>query len=246
MTSIAVEAPRPRVVRDYLELSKSRIVLMVLITTAAGFLFAPGDVSPLLMLHTLVGTALGYRSFGGPEVEEFFDRPELEPGPTEVRIDVTAAGVNPTGHHLRAGHTPELNGNVPFPQVIGVEAACFVTAVGAAVDRLAVGERVFGLALTGAGTYATSTLLLGRATAHTPNALSDVWAGHHPGRVRLRARRPPPGRAPRHRVAPAAGFSYRQPLISQPRRGQPRARRRRRRPHHRLPAAPRAALHSGR
>ena len=31
---------------------------MVLITTAAGFLFAPGEVSALLMLHTLVGTAL--------------------------------------------------------------------------------------------------------------------------------------------------------------------------------------------
>ena len=58
MTSIAVETPRPRVVRDYLELSKSRIVLMVLITTAAGFLFAPGEVSALLMVHTLVGTAL--------------------------------------------------------------------------------------------------------------------------------------------------------------------------------------------
>ena len=58
MTSIAVEAPRPRIVRDYLELSKSRIVLMVLISTAAGFLFAPGAVDPLLMLHTLVGTAL--------------------------------------------------------------------------------------------------------------------------------------------------------------------------------------------
>ena len=58
MTSIAVDAPRPRVVRDYLELSKSRIVLMVLITTAAGFLFAPGAVDPMLMLHTLVGTAL--------------------------------------------------------------------------------------------------------------------------------------------------------------------------------------------
>ena len=58
MTSIAVEMPRPRIVRDYLELSKSRIVLMVLITTAAGFLFASHTVNPLLMLHTLVGTAL--------------------------------------------------------------------------------------------------------------------------------------------------------------------------------------------
>jgi protoheme IX farnesyltransferase len=45
-------------VRDYLELSKSRIVLMVLITTAAGFLFAPGSVDGMLMLHALIGTAL--------------------------------------------------------------------------------------------------------------------------------------------------------------------------------------------
>jgi len=58
LTSIAVDAPRPRIVRDYLELSKSRIVMLVLITTVAGFLFAPGAVDPLLMLHTLVGTAL--------------------------------------------------------------------------------------------------------------------------------------------------------------------------------------------
>lgn len=58
MTSIAVEAPRGHVVRDYLELSKSRIVLMVLITAAAGFLFAAPRVDPLLLMHTLVGTAL--------------------------------------------------------------------------------------------------------------------------------------------------------------------------------------------
>ncbi len=44
--------------RDYLELSKSRIVFMVVITTAAGFLFAPGSADGLLMLHALIGTAL--------------------------------------------------------------------------------------------------------------------------------------------------------------------------------------------
>ena len=43
---------------DYLELSKSRIVLMVLITTAAGYLFAAPHVDPLLLLHALAGTAL--------------------------------------------------------------------------------------------------------------------------------------------------------------------------------------------
>jgi protoheme IX farnesyltransferase len=44
-------------IRDYLELSKSRIVLMVLITTAAGFLFA-GSRDFILLLNTLIGTAL--------------------------------------------------------------------------------------------------------------------------------------------------------------------------------------------
>lgn len=60
MTSIPVEI-RPgfgALTRDYLELSKSRIVFMVLITTASGFLFAAKHVDPLLLLHTLIGTAL--------------------------------------------------------------------------------------------------------------------------------------------------------------------------------------------
>ena len=60
MTSIALD-PRSSVrsvTRDYLQLSKSRIVMMVLITAAAGFLFAPVPVDGLLMVNMLIGTAL--------------------------------------------------------------------------------------------------------------------------------------------------------------------------------------------
>lgn len=46
------------ITRDYLELSKSRIVMMVLITTAAGYLFAAPHVDWTLLLNTLVGTGL--------------------------------------------------------------------------------------------------------------------------------------------------------------------------------------------
>ena len=46
--------------RDYLELSKARIVLMVLITTAAGYLVGAPRISPLLLFNTLLGTALVY------------------------------------------------------------------------------------------------------------------------------------------------------------------------------------------
>lgn len=44
--------------RDYLELCKARIVLMVLMTTAAGFALAPSSIEGVLLFHTLCGTAL--------------------------------------------------------------------------------------------------------------------------------------------------------------------------------------------
>ena len=49
---------RVPVLHDYLQLCKARIVLMVLITTAAGYLFAAKHVDAALLLNTLIGTAL--------------------------------------------------------------------------------------------------------------------------------------------------------------------------------------------
>jgi len=61
-SNLALDVPAPRVrrhVADYLELTKPRIVTMVLITTAAGFyLGAQGAPDYLVLLHTLIGTAL--------------------------------------------------------------------------------------------------------------------------------------------------------------------------------------------
>ena len=50
--------PSAGTVRDYFQLSKSRIVLMVLITTAAGFFYAAPHGSIVLLINTLIGTAL--------------------------------------------------------------------------------------------------------------------------------------------------------------------------------------------
>ncbi len=47
-----------RGLRDYLELSKARIVAMVLITTAAGYFFGAQHVNVVLLINALVGTAL--------------------------------------------------------------------------------------------------------------------------------------------------------------------------------------------
>ncbi len=57
---MALERPAgmANVWRDYLQLSKSRIVMMVLITTAAGYFFAAPRVDWALLLNALIGTAL--------------------------------------------------------------------------------------------------------------------------------------------------------------------------------------------
>src|SRR5689334_7021143 len=58
MTVLPLNDARTSTIADYLELSKSRIVLMVLITIAAGYLVAAPHIDALILLHALVGTAL--------------------------------------------------------------------------------------------------------------------------------------------------------------------------------------------
>lgn len=124
--------------------------------------------------------ALGFREFGGAQVQEFFDRPDPVPGPAEVLIRVTAAGVNPLDHFLRSGGMPGFYGGRPFPQVLGAEAAGVVLAAGAEAEGLKAGDTVFGIALNGAGTYAKTTVLPVASTARTPEGLRDDWAATIP------------------------------------------------------------------
>lgn len=60
--SVQAEPIAPRaasaVIRDYLELSKARIVMMVLITTAAGYAVGATSFDAVLMIHLMFGTAL--------------------------------------------------------------------------------------------------------------------------------------------------------------------------------------------
>ncbi|MCT2585580.1 NADP-dependent oxidoreductase [Actinophytocola gossypii] len=125
-------------------------------------------------------SAWGFGRHGGPEVQEFFDRPDPVPGRGEVLIRVEVAGVNPLDHLLRSGLVSGLDGGRPFPRVLGMEAAGTVLARGEDVDGLEVGDRVFGFALTGGGTYAETTVLSAPNTARTPAGLSATVAATLP------------------------------------------------------------------
>jgi NADPH:quinone reductase-like Zn-dependent oxidoreductase len=127
-----------------------------------------------------MGQAWGFGRYGGPEVQEFFERPDPVPGRGEVLIRVHVAGVNPLDHLLRSGLVPGLDGGRPFPRVLGVEAAGTVLARGEDVDGLEVGDAVFGFALTGGGTYAETTVLSAPNTARIPAGLSATVAATLP------------------------------------------------------------------
>jgi len=127
-----------------------------------------------------MGQAWGFGKHGGPEVQEFFDRPDPVPGRGEVLIRVEVAGVNPLDHLLRSGLVPGLDGGRPFPRVLGMEAAGTVLALGEDVDGLEVGDAVFGFALTGGGTYAETTVLSAQNTARIPAGLSATVAATLP------------------------------------------------------------------
>lgn len=127
-----------------------------------------------------MGQAWGFGRYGGPEVQEFFDRPDPVPGRGEVLIRVEVAGVNPLDHVLRSGLVPGLDGGRPFPRVLGMEAAGTVLALGEDVEGLDVGDAVFGFALTGGGTYAETTVLSAPNTARIPAGLSATVAATLP------------------------------------------------------------------
>jgi NADPH:quinone reductase-like Zn-dependent oxidoreductase len=91
--------------------------------------------------------AAQFSRHGGPEVLEIVDLPEPHPGPGQVRIVVRAAGISASDAKLRSG---ELNFGAGLPQVSGSDVAGEVDEVGEGVTDVAVGDRVFGIADTGA------------------------------------------------------------------------------------------------
>jgi NADPH2:quinone reductase len=74
---------------------------------------------------------------GGPEVLRLTELPDPQPGPGQLLVEVTAAGVNYLDTYHRSGAYP-----IPLPFVPGSEGAGTVTAVGPDTGNVAVGDRV--------------------------------------------------------------------------------------------------------
>ena len=104
---------------------------------------------------------------GGPEVLTVTEREAPRPGPGEVVVEVAAAGVNYMDIYQREGIG---NYRTEPPFVPGAEGAGTVTAVGAGVAGLAVGDRV---AWAGpGGSYADQVALPARHVVPVPDGVS--------------------------------------------------------------------------
>ncbi len=112
--------------------------------------------------------AIAISRFGGPEVLTVVERPLPEPARGEVRVRIRATAINRADLLQRMGAYPAPADSPP--DVPGLEIAGEVDAVGPAVERLVVGDRVFGL--LGGGGYAEAAITHERAMAKMPDGMS--------------------------------------------------------------------------
>jgi NADPH2:quinone reductase len=106
---------------------------------------------------------------GGPEVLKLAELPAPEPGPGEVVVEVGAAGVNYIDTYHRGGVYP-----MDLPFVPGLEGAGRVTALGAGVTDLVVGDRVAWSDTL--GTYAEAVAVPADKAVPVPEGVSDELA----------------------------------------------------------------------
>ena len=114
--------------------------------------------------------AIEARQAGDPEVLQLLERPAPEPGPGQVVVRTEAIGVNFIDTYHRSGVYP-----MDFPLVPGSEGAGVVSAVGAGVTTVAVGDRVaWATSLT--GSYAQQVLVDAAAALPVPDDLDSATA----------------------------------------------------------------------
>ncbi|GAA2045252.1 NADP-dependent oxidoreductase [Yaniella flava] len=120
---------------------------------------------------------LVFTEFGGPEKQTTVHQEVSSPRPSQVAIEVKAAGVNPADWKIRAG---DMGDHWKLPAPMGREAAGIVTAVGADVEQFSVGDEVLGTAGKGHGTFAQHTVLDAHQTVAKPEELSFADAATLP------------------------------------------------------------------
>jgi NADPH2:quinone reductase len=124
--------------------------------------------------------AVAIDRFGGPDVLSIHTLPVPELNAQEVLFALHVAGVGTWDGRQRAGAWAE--GDEEFPLVLGLDGVGTVAAVGARVERIAVGDRVYSYSYANpkGGYYAEYVAVSAGKVALVPDSLDERSAGALP------------------------------------------------------------------
>ncbi|MBP2492688.1 NADPH2:quinone reductase [Methylobacterium sp. PvP062] len=112
---------------------------------------------------------------GGPEVLRIVERPRPEPGEGQLLVRVESAGINRPDVMQREGRYPPPPG---ASDVLGLELAGIVEALGSGAGRFRTGDRV--MALVHSGAYAEWAVVDEGVALKVPDGLPAIEAGAIP------------------------------------------------------------------
>jgi len=111
---------------------------------------------------------ISVEKFGGPEVLQVRNVPDLKPEPDQLLIRLYTAGINPVDTYIRSGSYAKLP---PLPYTPGMDGAGVIQAAGSQVRGYRKGQRVY-LSGSLSGTYAEQCVCLPTQTHPLPPQVS--------------------------------------------------------------------------
>jgi NADPH:quinone reductase-like Zn-dependent oxidoreductase len=136
---------------------------------------------PSNQLPASTSRAVRLESFGGPEVLNVREVPAPQAGSGQIRVRVTAAGLNPMDWFITSDAEAASRFGLSLPSGFGTDYAGVVDQVGEGVVEFAVGDRVFGGALSRAVAdhvivQPAGSIAAGGDAHHTPDGVNDRTA----------------------------------------------------------------------
>jgi NADPH:quinone reductase-like Zn-dependent oxidoreductase len=127
------------------------------------------------------GRAVQFESFGGPDALSVREVPAAHAGSGQIRVRVTAAGLNPMDWFMTSDAETAARFGLSLPCGFGTDYAGVVDEVGDGVSTFAVGDRVFGGAMSRAvADYVlveeAGTIAVGGEAHRTPDGVDDRTA----------------------------------------------------------------------
>jgi NADPH:quinone reductase-like Zn-dependent oxidoreductase len=133
------------------------------------------------MQQPTTSRAVQLESFGGPEVLAVRAVPAPQAGPGQIRVRVSAAGLNPMDWFMTSDAATATRFGLTLPSGFGTDYAGVVDQIGDGVTEFAAGDRVFGGALSRAVADhvvidVAGTIAAGGDAHRTPDGVDDRTA----------------------------------------------------------------------